>query len=128
MRKREGLARRPKGKSIFATCVALANGRDWQERKRPFSNSPKIQKKKSLILDKIKIEQIRIRLRRLAIIVSSSTKGAHLYVFSNSRYFIKIGSYAMYEPILMINHNCYSLFLSPTILSFAAIVSPVTGA
>ena len=82
----------------------------------------------SLILDKIKIEQIGIRLRRLAIFVSSSTKDAHLYVFSNSRYFIKIGSYAMYEPILMINHNCYSLFLSPTILSFAAIVSPVTGA
>ncbi len=26
MRRREGLARRPKGKSIFATCVALEMG------------------------------------------------------------------------------------------------------
>ncbi len=41
---REGLARRPKGKSIFATYVAFDMGRDYQERKRPFSNSSKFKK------------------------------------------------------------------------------------
>ena len=60
---------------------SIENARDWQERKRPFSNSHKFKRRisNSLILDKkIKIEKIGIRLRRLEIIVSSSTKGAHL--------------------------------------------------
>ena len=42
-----------------ATCVALGMERDWQERKRHFSNSYKFKKNNSLILDKIfKIEKI----------------------------------------------------------------------
>ena len=40
-------------KREFATCVAIGNGRDWQERKRPFSNSYKFKEKfsNSIILD-----------------------------------------------------------------------------
>ena len=52
---------------------SIWNGRDWLERKRPFSNSRQFKKKNisnSLILDKYIIG---LRLVRLVIIVSSST-------------------------------------------------------
>ena len=59
----------------IATCVALGLGvigRSVSDISQILINSKKISN--SLILDKIKIDKIGIRLRRLVIIVSLSTK------------------------------------------------------
>ena len=58
-------------KREFCYLRSIGIGRDWQERKRLFSNSYKF--RKSLILDKYLLD---LRLVRLVIIVSSSNEVA----------------------------------------------------